>query len=148
MQHLYCLHSRDQKKVKIGRTKDVARRIAELSRDHGELYLFHHYTMDVVEKTMDKLEKAVHYHYREHHLHGEWFSEVVLETFRDLDFKAVRAAYRDSRWVEIRLPKHLAGLPIEQILSAATQNVCKCASVLIPASASLLARCDIPSSRG
>ena len=116
-QMVYCLHSRQHRRVKLGRTNNIARRIRELESEHGSLELFHCWQSDVTVRTIHRLEAAIQFHYRKHHLFLEWYKEDVLATVQQLDLKAVRAAYKDSQLVEIRLPKALARLDIEAILA-------------------------------
>lgn len=116
VQLVYFIQSKTTGLVKIGRTNTLKRRVQELTREHGELEVLYILQRDVVTSTIHRLEQALHYWHRKHHVHGEWFTPDVIDTMRTLDLSAVRKAYKDSELVEIRLPKALAKLDIERVL--------------------------------
>jgi len=74
LNYLYFIQDEESKDIKIGRTKDINRRIKEIrrgsNRSYQILYVF---------KNLAHLETELHQHLHKHRIQYEWFKEDCLD---------------------------------------------------------------------
>lgn len=102
---VYVLHSAIKRRVKIGLTDVLERRMRQLQAEHGPLDLVHTFGPFDSRTDLFAAEAALHWHYRRSRVVDEWFAEDVLATVRTLDVAAVLAAYKRTRVYEVRLSR-------------------------------------------
>lgn len=90
--YVYFIQNQETGAVKIGRAKDLERRIAIFSDDFPfPIRLIQHiYTLNY-----EKIELAFHHHFDKKRIHGEWFTldEVDIEQIKQKKFPEEIAAF-------------------------------------------------------
>lgn len=85
--HIYLMKD-TQNRYKIGLSIDPERRLQQMKRKNGEVYLIHTFPAD----NMAQAEKALHWNYRLQKIKGEWFDL----TDKDIEFIRSLVKYRDG----------------------------------------------------
>jgi hypothetical protein len=117
---VYWLHDPAGARVKVGITHNLVRRIREVEREFRCSVEVVRAELVTTRAEAHRLEAALHWHHRALHLQREWFQEAVLGD--DTPVAQVLRGYRDSRVVEVRLPRELLaalkarGLSLEAVI--------------------------------
>ena len=91
--HIYFIKDNVNGNVKIGTTKNLEKRIKQISNNNDELEIVKTLNVPLNYSINVKIEKFLHKHFKEYRKRGEWFSECVVELFgkdfTDLEFEKI-----------------------------------------------------------
>lgn len=79
--HIYFIKDKMNGNVKIGTTRNLEKRIKQISNKNDELEILKVLNVPLDYSINMKVEKFLHNHFKEYRKRGEWFSECVVELF-------------------------------------------------------------------